>query len=295
MVDLLANGAYDDRGDLHWQLQPTGSSASIQANHLAILNADGTMSPSFTADKAAAASGKITTLAFGAAATLAGGSFGPIDGSPGSNLVRFNADGAPDLSYNPLFDGPVNAIGVHGERIRVSAPSTYALWLERPAPSATPMPARATDSSPSSSSNPTARSWSAVYSPIFRLDRIREPRAAQCRRDGRRDVQSDPNGAVDAIAIQSDGKIIIGGAFTQIGATPFLYLARLNTDGTLDASFKPAPDLGVTAIAIQPNGQVIAGGYFTSVETTVSTTLTVRNQIARFNADGTLDANSPRC
>ena len=47
----------------------------------------------------------------------------------------------------------------------------------------------------------------------------------------------------------------------------------------------------MTAIAIQPNGQVIAGGYFTSVETTVSTTLTVRNQIARFNADGTLDAN----
>jgi len=48
------------------------------------------------------------------------------------------------------------------------------------------------------------------------------------------------NGAVSAIAIQADGKILVGGTFTVINGIPKSFLARLNADGSLDNSFAPA-------------------------------------------------------
>src|SRR5437667_5249241 len=46
------------------------------------------------------------------------------------------------------------------------------------------------------------------------------------------------NGAVYAIAVQADGKILAGGTFTNVGGQTRNYIARLNSDGTLDA-FNP--------------------------------------------------------
>ena len=37
-----------------------------------------------------------------------------------------------------------------------------------------------------------------------------------------------------ALALQSSGKIVAGGNFTMVNGVPENYLARLNTDGTLD-------------------------------------------------------------
>src|SRR5689334_18125822 len=50
------------------------------------------------------------------------------------------------------------------------------------------------------------------------------------------------NDAVRAIAVQSDGKILIGGAFTSLApnggaAITRNHIARLNPDGTLDTAF----------------------------------------------------------
>jgi uncharacterized delta-60 repeat protein len=292
VINLLANGDIMIGGTFTL-LQPTGSTSAIQANHLAILNGDGTVNPSFTADQSAGASGEITALALQPSGQfLAGGSFGPIDGSPGSNLVRFNADGSPDTSYNPVFDGPVNAIGVQANGSAVSAPSTYALWLES---TGAIRHAFASSSNGYVSVVVQQPNGQVLVGGLFTnfAGSTGSANLVRLNADGTVDAtfNPNPNGAVDAIAIQSNGQIIIGGAFTEIGTTPFQYIARLNTNGTLDSTFNPAPDLGVTAIAIQSNGDVVVGGYFTSVETTVSTTLTVRSQIARFNSDGTLDTN----
>ncbi len=45
------------------------------------------------------------------------------------------------------------------------------------------------------------------------------------------------NGSVFTIALQPDGKILIGGWFTTYNGTTANYIARLNTDGTLDTTF----------------------------------------------------------
>jgi uncharacterized delta-60 repeat protein len=93
---------------------------------------------------------------------------------------------------------------------------------------------------------------------------------------------------VNAIAIQPDGKIVIGGAFTGIGGTSRNRIARLNTDGSLDQTFLnglAGANDEVNAIVIQPNGKILIGGSFTTVNGSS------RNRIARLNSDGSLDGS----
>jgi len=94
-----------------------------------------------------------------------------------------------------------------------------------------------------------------------------------------------PNGPVFALALQPDGKVVLGGGFTMINGTNRKSVARLNVNGSLDASFDPGtgPDGWIFSLAIQPSGQIVIGGTFSYVDGT--------NQyyLARLNADGGLD------
>ena len=47
------------------------------------------------------------------------------------------------------------------------------------------------------------------------------------------------NSYVSATAVQPDGKILIGGAFSSVLGVTRNNIARLNTDGTLDTAFNP--------------------------------------------------------
>ncbi|REK05658.1 MAG: T9SS C-terminal target domain-containing protein [Bacteroidetes bacterium] len=93
------------------------------------------------------------------------------------------------------------------------------------------------------------------------------------------------NFEVYTTSIQSDGKIIIGGAFNMYNGVSSIRLARLHTDGTLDNSFNSGtgPNQIVYATAIQPDGKIIVGGDFTSYNGSVS------NFIVRINVNGTID------
>ena len=84
--------------------------------------------------------------------------------------------------------------------------------------------------------------------------------------------------------VQPDGKVIIGGSFTTVGGLTRSYLARLNTDGSVDASYAPAaPNGRVLSIARQADGKLIIAGTFTLIGTTG------RSYLARLNTDGSLD------
>ncbi len=94
------------------------------------------------------------------------------------------------------------------------------------------------------------------------------------------------NGAVAALALQSDGRIVVGGLFTSIGGVTRNRIARLSASGgthALDAGFNPDADAEVRAIAIQPDGKIVIGGLFTTIGGVT------RNRVARLNADGSLD------
>lgn len=93
---------------------------------------------------------------------------------------------------------------------------------------------------------------------------------------------------VFALALQKDGKILVGGSFTKYKKTYFNNkIIRLNTDGNLDSAFNYANGFNssVDAIAIQNDGKIVVGGSFTSFNSSVS-----RNKIARILSNGKLDS-----
>lgn len=108
--------------------------------------------------------------------------------------------------------------------------------------------------------------------------------------DGTLDFSFNPglgsNGYINAIAVQSDGKIIIGGYFTSFNGSSQKCIVRLTTNGTVDATFVTGNGFNgdVTALEIQPDGKIVVGGGFSSYNTTPSVYRTVR-----LNIDGALD------
>jgi uncharacterized delta-60 repeat protein len=97
---------------------------------------------------------------------------------------------------------------------------------------------------------------------------------------------------VSAVAVQSDGKVLVGGGFTglkpnggaQVTRTGF---ARLEKDGrvdqTLNASVMSLANFGVNTMVVQPDGKILIGGAFYQILGVA------RNRIARLNTDGSLD------
>ena len=61
------------------------------------------------------------------------------------------------------------------------------------------------------------------------------------------------NDTVRAVAVQDDGRLLIGGQFTQVDGQPRPYLARLAADGTLAAALA-FPDDQVNALAVLADG-----------------------------------------
>lgn len=99
--------------------------------------------------------------------------------------------------------------------------------------------------------------------------------------------------AISAVKRLTDGKILIGGSFTAIGGTARHRVARLNPDGTLDATF-PGPGSGdlpypVRAIGVQSSGKIVVG--CTKLDTYAAGASDCDATVARLNADGTLDGS----
>jgi uncharacterized delta-60 repeat protein len=99
---------------------------------------------------------------------------------------------------------------------------------------------------------------------------------------------------IRGITVQSDGKILAGGFFTALGATPRSGIARILANGTSDTIFNAnAPQVnggtfgGVwTNPALQPiDNKILIGGDFTALGSTNYP------GIARLNPDGTLDGS----
>ncbi|HKZ77799.1 MAG TPA: delta-60 repeat domain-containing protein, partial [Pyrinomonadaceae bacterium] len=116
--------------------------------------------------------------------------------------------------------------------------------------------------------------------------------------DGTRDttfnaVGPGANGVVRAVALQPDGKMVIGGDFTSYNddAAAPNGVIRLNADGTLDPTFNAggagANGADVRAVAVQPDGKIVIGGAFFSYNGNVA----APDNVLRLNADGTRDGS----
>ncbi len=93
------------------------------------------------------------------------------------------------------------------------------------------------------------------------------------------------DGAVHAIALQPDGRILVGGAFSTANGVPRTRVARFRGDGTLDPSFDPGPGPNSTVYTLLalPGGEILIGGAFSTVSSQP------RAYLARLYSDGNLD------
>jgi uncharacterized delta-60 repeat protein len=89
---------------------------------------------------------------------------------------------------------------------------------------------------------------------------------------------------VSCLALQPDGKILIGGNFQLVGEITRQKVARLNSNGSLDLSFDTQLGLNddVFSMLLQPDGKIVIGGTF-------SVNDMHRGKVARLNGDGSLD------
>ena len=65
---------------------------------------------------------------------------------------------------------------------------------------------------------------------------------------------------VEALYIQPDGKILVGGKFTTLRGQKRVGIGRLNPDGTLDTEFNPDIDGWVSSISLQRDEKILIGG-----------------------------------
>lgn len=183
---------------------------------------------------------------------LIAGNFTTYNGISRARIARLNADGSLDLSFDP-------GTGVNG--------TVNAMVLQ-----------------------PDGR---IVLGGAFsQVNGISRQRIARLNADGSLDLSFDPGpngfgGQVRGIAVQADGKLLVGGDFNSYNGMPVARIARLNSNGTLDAGFDPGQgaSAGVYAIALQNDGRVLIAGAFNSVNNTP------RNRVARLNANGSLDTS----
>ncbi|HTQ30236.1 MAG TPA: BACON domain-containing carbohydrate-binding protein, partial [Opitutaceae bacterium] len=191
-----------------------------------------------------------------------GGNFSTIGGQTHLGLAKFKSDGTADPAFNSNggFDGAISSIAVqtNGQIVVTGSFKTF---------------------------NGTARAGIARLNADGTLDSIFNPGTGV---DG--GLQPFHPGYLYALAAQSDGRILIGGAFADFNGTPCQPLVRLNADGTPDPNFNPGSGfdngtypLSVNALAVQPDGRILAGGSF------VAYNGTARAGIVRLNADGSLD------
>jgi len=93
------------------------------------------------------------------------------------------------------------------------------------------------------------------------------------------------NNTIRAVDVQQDGKIIIGGDFTQIDGNTVNRIARLNSDGSYDATFSGGTGFNgsVYSIFVQDDDKILVGGTFTEFDGTSAWS------IVRLNENGGVD------
>jgi uncharacterized delta-60 repeat protein/uncharacterized repeat protein (TIGR01451 family) len=224
---------------------------NVNRSRIARLNLDGSLDTGF--DPGAGADNPALALAEtsvnGARKLLVGGSFTGIDSVNRNNIARLNDDGSLDFTFDP-------GLGANG--------SVYAIAVQ-------------TDGKVLIGGDFTA------------VNGIGRNRVARLNADGTLDLSFDPgagaNASVRALAVQLDGRILLGGSFTNYNGTAMNRIARLLPSGALDGSFTPGVGANdtVNAIVVQPDTRIVLGGQFTRCSG-VS-----RNHLTRLNNDGTVD------
>ena len=228
----------------------------VNRNRIARLLADGLLDSSF--NPGSGANNTIFALAetfVGAdRRLLVGGNFTSFNGNPRLGLARLRNEGNLDPSFDPnlAINGTVYAIAVY----------------------------------PTNSIQSGKILIGGDFTSVNDIVRLR---IARLNSNGSLDTTFDPgtgaSDAVRALAIQQDGRVLVGGSFTNFAGLPLRHMARLNVNGSVDSSFNSGVGANdtVAAIALQPDNRIVMVGEFTRANGVT------RGRVTRLLPDGSVD------
>ena len=174
---------------------------------------------------------------------LIGGGFSTVNGQARQHLARLLPDGQLDANFAPAVDGEVGVLLVLPDG-RVVAGGTF------------------------STVNGQLRAGLARLSASGILDAGFAP---------------NPDGPPSSLVALANGQLLVAGRFARIASTVVnCCLARLNSDGSLDAGLQAGLNsgTGINALAVQGDGQILIGGDFLELGGQV------RPRLARLQASG---------
>ncbi|MBK9076384.1 MAG: T9SS type A sorting domain-containing protein [Flavobacteriales bacterium] len=252
---------------------------------IASLYADGSLDTSF--DPGTGFLGRVTCLAVQPdGRVIVGGNLYEYNGATIHRIIRLNTDGSGDGSFDvgSGFDNTITALALQPDgKVIVACPNSY--FNGQPTDGIVRLN---TDGSRDATFNGIAPSaLSLAVQPDGRI-LVGGSGLRRLMPDGSDDPSFNAgniDNQVYAIALQSDGKVIAGGNFSQIAGIPRRGIARVLPTGAVDPTYAPTgPDqVVIYALALQQNGYVIGGGAFGHING-IS-----RNDIARWTPSGDLD------
>lgn len=226
-VDLVS---VDSTGDVYARGSFGSLAKGRSTPNIELVKVDGTGPGQVDQSWSAQMDGWLDALVIGPDdAIYIGGGFTHVNGAPRSSLAKLGSvDGAVDAVWRPATDGWVSALAIddHGGLI-------------------------------------VAGDFSMI---------------GGGQRGGLARLSSTGSGALDAVwtpdavshvsrlAIDSQGRVYLGGSFTHVGSTQRNGLARVSgTTGALDAAWNPSPNGVVASILMGSEGGVFVGGFFSAI------------------------------
>jgi uncharacterized delta-60 repeat protein len=232
---------------------------------------------------------------------LVGGLFNTYKGVTENRIIRLNSDGSKDATFvtGTGFNSFVYSIATQADgKILVGGDFTIYNGVTE-----NRIIRLNSDGSKDTSFNPGTGFNSTVWTIVSQADGkilvggdfityngVTENRIIRLNSDGSKDATfvtgTGFNNTVRAIAIQTDGKILVGGSFSTYNGVTENRIIRLNNDGSKDATFVTGTgfNTSVWKIVTQADGKILVGGDFTTYNGITE------NRIIRLNTDGSKDS-----
>ena len=296
----------------------------VTVNRIVRLSSGGTRDTTFTTNTGTGANGAVDSIVTQSdGKILIIGQFTTFNGSTVNRTVRLNSDGTRDTAFttnigtgaesgpdptNPWDDSPgpsdIDSIAIQADG-KILLGGRFETWDSSTVNRIVRLNSDGTRDTAFTTNTGTGAN-STVYSIVAQTDGkillaggfntlngTTANRTVRLNSDGTRDtafttnIGTGGNSTVWSIAVQTDGKILVGGQFNTWNGTSALRIVRLNSNGTIDTAFNTnmgtGPNSNIYPIAIQSDGKILVGGNFTTWNGTTVT------RIVRLNSNGTID------
>ncbi len=213
----------------------------VTTNRVVRLNADGTKDTTFATNIGTAASGSVGEVEFQSDGKIVlGGDFATWNGVTVNRIVRLNSDGTRDTAFTTATGSAVATASVRGLLLqsdgKILVSGNFTTWKGNTVGGIVRLNSDGTQETSFTTNNGTGANVGGASS-------------------------------IRSLAVDANGKILIGGQFSLWNGASVVNFTRLNADGSLDTTFNTnvgtGPSGGVNEIVVQSSGKVVVVGGFT--------------------------------